>query len=98
MITEITFDANQNGFGGSFWEKTIQFGKSSMHDKATHKLLGYNNQNQKGLWELHKHHESYDEDKDEVIESSTILLTAKTEQECIDFGKEYFGVKEFQHA
>lgn len=94
MISENTFDENRNGFGGSFWKKTMQFGKSSMHDKTTYELLGYNNQNKKGLWELHEHHESYDEIKDELMESSTILHTTKTEQECIDFGKEYFGVKE----
>lgn len=98
MISENTFDENQNGFGGSFWKKTKQFGRSSMHDKTNHALLGYNNRNQKGLWELHEHHESYDENKDEVIESSTILLTAETEQECIEFGKKYFEVKEYANT
>lgn len=98
MISEITFSENQNGYGGSFWEEAKTYGKSWLHDKTQRTLLGYNEKNKQGQWELHAHHESYDEDKDEIVESSTILLTAETEQECIDFGKKYFGVKEPSEA
>lgn len=86
---------NVNGYGASFWKVTRSIGKSWLHDKTHHELLGYivksPDSDYSKLWQTNTY---WDEDTNEVIEDNVLVGEFDTEQEAIKFGKkQFFGEK-----
>ena len=80
---------NGNHPSHSIFRETTIIGKSWLHDKKRSELLGWTDNNK-----VFQYNEIWDEENDVVIEDAQLIKECQTEDEAVEFAKQFFNVRE----
>lgn len=86
-VTTIVFHKNCNIPSHAIFKETWIPGKSWLHDKTKHELIGFTEKNK-----VYRTNEYWDEDSEELIEDNILLKECDSEEKAIEYAKEVFGV------